>query len=115
MSLAEVEAFAVSLTPSRTHAFPMHSTRFFSAGRQKTAAIAGHILSYPDTSCRVFTAGRVPKTVAITSYLRALQEREPQWRERIEQVPQDSQELLRCFGFPVLGSPDGPIPSHPKH
>lgn len=31
-------------------------------------------------------AGRVPKTQAINIYLRALQKREPQWTERIEQV-----------------------------
>jgi len=44
----------------------------------------------PDVLCADFLsalrAGRVPKTNAINIYLRALQKREPQWTERIEQV-----------------------------
>lgn len=43
-------------------------------------------IEIPD-SCLVFAAGRVPKTNAIKVYLRALQQREPQWSERIQQVP----------------------------
>lgn len=43
-------------------------------------------------------AGRVPKTNAIYIYLRALQKREPQWTERIEQV------CICCLLYPWYNS-----------
>ena len=52
----------------------------------KSASTTLWLLFSPSQVLSPCCAGRVPKTHATVAYMRALQEREPDWEERINQV-----------------------------